>query len=139
MDVRALDYLPQEALHIRTMVFVDEQGFVDEFDDIDGVAVHFVAFDGDKPVGTCRIFTQDGGNTYVLGRLCVLKEHRSRGVGTQLLATAEQVVRERGGKVLTLHSQCHAQPFYEVQGYAAYGDVENEQGSPHIWMKKVLK
>ena len=37
-------------------VFIKEQGFKDEFDEIDDFAKHVLLFDGDIPVGTCRFF-----------------------------------------------------------------------------------
>ncbi len=138
MTIREYNGLPDEALAVRTTVFVEEQGFVDEFDEIDRIAVHFIAFDENVPIGTCRIFTQDGGSTFLLGRLCVLAAYRGRGVGRQLVAAAEAGVRQRGGGSLALHSQYHAKEFYAALGYTAYGDVEDEQGCPHIWMKKEI-
>lgn len=28
--------------------------------------------------------------------------------------------------------------FYETIGYTQYGEIEDDQGCPHIWMKKEL-
>lgn len=137
MRIEQFQGVPKEALTVRITVFVEEQGFVDEIDEIDSVATHFVLFDeAQKPLATCRAFAQDG--TYVLGRLCVLKEHRGRGYGGAMVAAAEDYVRSVGGESLALHSQYHAKAFYERLGYIAYGEVEDEQGCPHIWMKKQL-
>ncbi len=134
MDIFKYDYLPEEAKEIRIKVFVEEQGFTDEMDEIDDIATHFVAFSGKKPVGTCRIFeTKDG---YVLGRLAVLKEFRKNGVGKELLKFAQETVAEKGGSFLKLHSQTHAINFYEKCGYKSFGEIEYEQDCPHIWMIK---
>ena len=56
MQIKKYDYLPEEASRIRQKVFCQEQGFDDEFDDMDAIATHIVLFDADKPVATCRIF-----------------------------------------------------------------------------------
>ena len=129
--------VPQEALTVRITVFVEEQGFADEIDEIDGIATHFVLFsDEQKPIATCRVFATDGKGEYILGRLCVLKEHRGKGYGSSLIEQAERYVTALGGNRLRLHSQYHAASFYEKLGYVAYGEVENEQGKPHIWMVK---
>ena len=42
MKIKVYDYLPQEAINIRTTVFSEEQGFKNEFDDIDKIATHIV-------------------------------------------------------------------------------------------------
>lgn len=136
MSIRTYHTLPQEALAVRMAVFVDEQGFVDEFDDTDSIATHLVLFDGETPIGTCRIFPASEDGRYVLGRFAVLKTYRDKHCGSRLITAAEEYVRSVGGTALTLHSQCRAQPFYEKNGYTAYGAIENDQGCPHIWMKK---
>ena len=91
------------------------QGFVDEMDDTDSVATHFVAFDNEKAVATSRIFKKDG--KFFLGRFAVIKEYRSRGVGKLLLSEVEDTVIKIGGDMLYLHSQLRAQGFYEKCGY----------------------
>ena len=138
MQIRKFYGVPEAALAVRIPVFVEEQGFVDEIDEIDSIATHFVLFDEvQEPIATCRVFEQEG--TYILGRLCVLKAYRGKGYGSELVAAAEQHVRSVNGKSVSLHSQYHAKTFYEKLGYAVCSDIEDEQGCPHIWMKKRLK
>ena len=55
--------IPEYAKEIRRTVFVDEQGFHDEFDETDRAAAHIIAFDeDDNPVATCRIFKGSEGS-----------------------------------------------------------------------------
>lgn len=135
-------YLPPEAMIVRTTVFVEEQGFVDEYDAIDPVATHFVMYDEDNnPVATCRVFTLDGQGEegfFFLGRLAVIKEHRGRGLGAEIVTAAEAYVRAAGGEGILLHSQSAASGFYRAVGYTAFGEPDEEQGCPHVWMKKRL-
>ncbi len=139
MTIKTYNFLPKEAIEIRITVFVDEQGFVDEIDDIDGIATHLLLFDeNNSPIATCRIFESDTREVFILGRLCVLKEHRSKGLGSFVLKEAEKTAKTKGGKSLILHSQLHAKSFYEKSGYRQYGELEYEQNQPHIWMKKEL-
>ena len=57
MRVEIFQTLPKCAAEIRQKVFVEEQGFQNEFDNIDLNAVHFVLFDdSDVLIGTCRVF-----------------------------------------------------------------------------------
>ena len=125
-------------MYLRVTVFMDEQGFTDDVDDIDAIAVHAVAFAGEHPVATCRFFRGSEEGEWLLGRFCVEKAARGGGVGMRLVQAVEEQVRERGGKVLRLHSQLHAVPFYEKAGFVSYGDIEYEQDSPHRWMMKLL-
>lgn len=134
--IRSYHSLPPEASAVRIPVFMEEQGFVDEFDDIDNVATHLILFDDDTPIGTCRIFPAEESGRYILGRLAVLKAYRGQQCGSELIAAAEDYVRSVGGTSLSLHAQCRAQAFYQKSGYTPYGDIEDDQGCPHIWMKK---
>ena len=139
MEIREYQCLPKEAMAVRFAVFVEEQGFEDEIDAIDNIATHLVMFDVDgTPIATCRIFPSDDPARFVLGRLCVVKTHRGMGLGGQMLIEAQRRVRALGGEMLSLHSQYHARGFYERFGFTAFGEIEDEQGCAHIWMKKIL-
>ena len=61
------DALPPEAADIRQAVFVEEQGFQEEFDAIDRHALHLLLFADGRPVGTLRAFTEDGGTRWHIG------------------------------------------------------------------------
>lgn len=139
VSVKCFETLPEESKYIRETVFVKEQGFSEEFDTVDHYAHHFVAYDqNDNPIGTCRIFVGSEPNVYYLGRLAVINDARACGVGSALIVAAEKKALELGATKLKLHSQCRAQGFYEKCGYLAYGDIELDEGCPHIWMKKVF-
>ncbi len=136
MRTEVFAYLPKEAREIREEVFIKEQGFAREYDEIDEIATHIVLFEENFAVGTCRIFSGEAEGVYILGRLAVSKEERGKGIGSRILAAAEAWVEEKGGNCLKLHSQLHAKVFYEKAGYTAVGEVDYEEDCPHIWMKK---
>ncbi|MBR3817838.1 MAG: GNAT family N-acetyltransferase [Clostridia bacterium] len=137
MKTEIQKFLPEEAHNIRIKVFIEEQGFENEFDEIDAEAVHILMkTDDGMPVATCRVFWSEEMNSYVLGRLAVLKEYRGRGMGSEIVREALDYVKSAGGKTLMLHSQCRAKSFYENLGFTAFGEVELDEGCPHIWMKK---
>ena len=139
MRTELFAYLPDGAKKIRDAVFVLEQGFENEYDETDLEATHILLFDdGGTPVGTCRIFVDEGLESHVLGRLAVLKEHRGKGFGTELVRAAIKFVSECGGKVLSLHAQCRSKSFYEKLGFSEFGDIEYDEGCPHIKMKKEI-
>ena len=85
--LKCFDGLPDEARAIRQKVFVEEQGFMDEFDDADASARHLVALDDGKPVGTCRFFHMADG-AYIIGRIAVVAECRGKGIGAFLVLAA---------------------------------------------------
>lgn len=138
MDIKVYKTMPDEAMEIRRTVFVAEQGFCDEFDAIDGIAAHVLAYDGERGVGCCRIFSADDGKGCIIGRLAVLAEHRGRGIGSGILSAAEEYAKSEGFSYVKLHSQYRASGFYAKNGYFEDGGIEDEQGCPHVWMKKEL-
>ena len=137
MRYEVSERIPQDARSIREAVFVDEQGFHDEFDETDEISLHIVAYDGDAPVGVCRVFPNEG-NTWTLGRLAVLKPYRGRHLGAGLVGKAEKTVRSRGADRLTLHAQERVKDFYRSLGYRDMGIHDLDEGCPHMWMDKPL-
>ncbi len=136
MRIEIFEKIPQQARNIREEVFLKEQGFQSDRDQIDDIAIHIVGFENDTPVATCRVFESETKGVYILGRLAVIKEYRGRGLGKEMIRQAEKCVKEIDGESLTMHSQLHAKEFYSKLGYQEYGQVEYEQNQPHIWMKK---
>jgi len=128
--------LPDAAKSIRISVFMQEQGFAQEFDALDELAVHLVAFDDSLPIATCRIWEQDG--IWHVGRLAVIKSHRGMGLGAQMLGAAERYVKAQGGMRISLHAQCRAETFYRRCGYLPYGNIDYDEGVEHVHMQKEL-
>jgi predicted GNAT family N-acyltransferase len=140
ISIKYFNTLPEDSRAIRMKVFVDEQGFEEEFDTQDNSAIHFLAYSEDNTaIGTCRIFEAEIEGEYYLGRLAVLLEFRGKNVGTHLLSAAEEYIRSKNGFAVRLHSQLQAKQFYEKCGYIAFGEIDFEEDCPHIWMKKFLK
>ena len=138
MQVRIYPTLPEEACWLRDLVFVQEQGFTDEFDQLDLISTHYVLFADGEPAAVCRTYWDEQRQQYILGRVAVGQQYRRQGIGGAIVKTAEDYIREQGGKSLHLHAQCRITDFYEAIGYTQYGDIEDDQGCPHIWMKKEL-
>jgi predicted GNAT family N-acyltransferase len=133
-DARERDAL----LELRHEVFVQEQGVpLDlEIDEHDDGALHLVAFEDGRLVGTCRV-VQDGAQAK-FGRLVVARVARGRGVGGALLAEAERRAREMGCECMVLAAQTSAMGLYEKAGYTARGDVYLDAGIEHMTMEKAL-
>ncbi len=128
--------VPDAARDIRTEVFVNEQGFQEEFDTTDHVAHHVVLYRGGTSLGTGRVFLDHG--TWHIGRLAVRKMHRGEHLGARILTALEKIAHSHGATSVTLNAQVQAQAFYTKQGYTAYGDTFLDEGCPHIAMRKSL-
>lgn len=144
MDVRFKQGTFEDARFVRTRVFMEEQGFKDEFDDVDGMpaTIHVTAYLSDELVGCARTFPDhdhaEESGRWVFGRLAVLPEARKAGLGAALLAESERLARAAGATEMHLHAQCRVTAFYERAGYECYGAEELDEHVPHIWMKKAL-
>ena len=118
---------------IRSEVFIAEQGVPPEleWDGEDPEALHLLAEAADgQPVGTGRMLA-DGH----IGRMCVLRHHRGRGVGSALLAGLLHRVRCEGYPAPYLNAQVSAAAFYRRHGFSAVGEVFTEAGIPHVRME----
>ena len=137
MNTKIFTTLPQDAKNIRIEVFMKEQGFENEFDEIDNLCHHIVAFDEGKPIGTCRFFKENNHST--IGRVAVLKEYRNQHIGNLLLKSAEKEIKRINGDVIVVHAQVRVSSFYEKQGYIQFGQIDDDEGVPHVWMKKKIQ
>ncbi len=138
MEIRFYGSLPPEAERLRERVFVEEQGFRNEFDALDERAVHAVVFEDGEPVAVGRFYEGEGAGEYVIGRIAVAKGARGRGIGSRTVGLIEREILRRGGTSVRLHAQTDAEGFYKSMGYAAFGELELDEGCPHVWMKKEL-
>lgn len=130
-----------DAFAVRTAVFMDEQGFENEFEDLDDKdsTIHVTMYVDDELVGCARTFPDEQhAGRFIFGRLAVLPAHRKRGYGAALLEESERAACEEGAREIHLHAQCYITPFYEAHGYEQYGEVELDEHVEHIWMKKTL-
>ena len=138
IEVNDYKHINKSFKNIREEVFIKEQGFEYEFDDIDYEATHFLLFVDNKPVGTCRLFFDKELNAYHLGRVAVKKEYRHLGVGSILLLEVEKYLCQLGVDSVILGSQITATDFYKKNGYVEYGDIYLDEGVEHIHMKKEI-
>lgn len=135
-DYQSLD---QRFKDIRENVFIKEQGFEYEFDDIDNISIHFLLYDKNNPVATCRLYFDENLNSYHLGRLAVSKDYRKLGIGSTMLLEVEKYLAEMNAKSVVLGAQVVASEFYRKNGYEKYGDIYLDEGVEHIYMKKELR
>lgn len=121
---------------VREPVFVQEQRvpLELEWDELDPLSVHAIAFDvDDQPIGTGRLTPE-----CKIGRMAVLPAWRNKGVGVALLEQLMDIAQSLGYPVIELHAQVDAIAFYERHGFLAYGDEFEEAGIRHRHMQRTL-
>ncbi|ETD80616.1 GNAT family N-acetyltransferase [Rhodobacter capsulatus] len=137
--MRIVETTDLTAVHaLRRAVFIEEQGVpeAEEWDDLDGQAVHLLALEGAAALGTARLFV--AGETGKIGRVCVARSARGTGLGKALIATGCDRLQALGCTRVELGAQLQAMPFYAGLGFAAFGPVYDDAGIPHRWMARAL-
>jgi len=95
------------------------------------------AFDDDDILGCCMLVEQDS-KVVKLRQLAVLNTLQGKGVGTAILQFAENLARDRGYKIITMHARKHTIEFFEKLGYKIDGPEFIEITIPHYKMDKEL-
>lgn len=137
-NVKIYNILPDDAKKIRTDVFINEQGFSNEFDETDSRCLHFLLFKNDKAIATGRMFTEDNGRSYHIGRVAVLKEYRKYHTGSELMTAMIEKAKELKAEKIVLSAQCRVKDFYKKLGFAEVGDIYYDEYCPHIQMEMNL-
>lgn len=114
-----------EVYHIRSEVFCKEIGIKeeDEKDSLDMQSVHVLIFSCDntlKPVATGRISFD--GNTYLITKVCVLKEERNKYYGDFAVRMLANKAFLSGAKDVIVETYIQNIEFYEKIGFAINGN-----------------
>jgi predicted GNAT family N-acyltransferase len=127
----------EDAQAIRYEVFVLEQKVPVEleWDDMDAVCLHAVAYDEHgRALGTGRLLP-DGH----IGRMAVREVARGAGIGSAILQALMGQAQQRGDLAVVLSAQTHAEPFYRRHGFMREGQEFMEAGIPHIQMRHAFR
>ncbi len=124
---------------IRRSVFQEEQG-VDptlEFDGLDEIAEHLLAYLDNQPVGTARVRYLDE-QTVKIERLAVLSTARGQGIGKKLMEKALEFAAQKEIKEVVVYAQEYVKELYQKLEFVQLGERFEEAGIPHIKMIKKL-
>lgn len=126
-----------EIIKSRTEVFLLEQNIVcQDLDDVDYVSTHIFFFDADRVTAYLRAYYIDD-NTVQIGRVLTL--FHNQGYGRDLMQKALEYIKENMPcSTICLHSQKHAEGFYEKFGFKTTSPEFMEEGVPHITMELLL-
>jgi len=95
------------------------------------------AFEDEKMLGCCMLVEEKPG-TVRLRQMAVLNDLQGKGIGRALMNFAENLARDAGYKILSMHARKYAIGFYEKMGYKVAGDEFIEITIPHYVMEKQL-
>jgi GNAT superfamily N-acetyltransferase len=95
------------------------------------------AFDDDDILGCCML-VEENPSTIRLRQMAVLNDLQGKGIGRALMTFAENIARDRGYKILSMHARKNATGFYEKMGYKVASDEFTEVTIPHYVMEKEL-
>lgn len=125
---------PPAVKGIRSTVFIDEQQVPDdlEWDSEDETALHFLLFENETPVAVARLIQEE--ENAKIGRMAVLKTHRGKGAGAELMKALVRACADLGIEAIRLSAQTHAQPFYQRFGFFPKGDIYPDAGIDHVDM-----
>lgn len=128
----------KQAFQVRTIVFVDEQkvSIEEEIDEFEDEAIHFIGYEDNKPIAASRLRWVD--NYGKLERICIIKEHRGKSYGTEIIKAMEKQVIKKGYTQTKLNAQTRAVEFYKRLGYQVVSGEFLDAGIPHITMTKQL-
>jgi predicted GNAT family N-acyltransferase len=121
-EIRIGYTLSESAKALRAGVFLDEQGFSVEFDEIDDTCLHLEVLDGSEVIAYCRAYEDaEKPGLWHIGRVVVAKEYRGEHLGAM---------------IMNVSAQCRVKGFYASLGYQERGDIYMDEFCPHIRMDK---
>ena len=86
----------------------------------------------------CCMLVEEKSDVVKLRQMAVLNVVQGKGIGRALMQFAENLARDHGYKILTMHARKNAVGFYEKMGYKVKGDEFQEVSIPHYEMQKEL-
>ncbi len=142
MPLKIIDYGTKEykqILDLRMQILRKPLGLDFSKEDIENEKndIHIAAYEDDEILGCCML-TQVNPTTVRLRQMAVKPGLQHKGIGKVLMQFAENIARDRGNKLMTMHARKSAVGFYEKQGYTVSGDEFVEVTIPHIVMEKGL-
>jgi ribosomal protein S18 acetylase RimI-like enzyme len=112
-------------------------GFVPEELDIEKTNLLIGAFEEDQMLGCCMLVEERPG-TVRLRQMAVSNDLQGKGIGRALMNFAENIARDQGYRILSMHARKNAIGFYEKMGYRVASEEFTEVTIPHYVMEKEL-
>ena len=135
--VKISDRLLPKCAYIRKAVFMEEQGFQQEFDEIDDRAYHALILDGETPGGSGTAVYRRWKNIHhrTDRRYAVVSGKASGRTCGDCSGRAGEGLRRSEHCTF---AQCRVAGFYEKLGYTQTDDFHMDEFCPHVTMRKQL-
>ena len=95
------------------------------------------AFEDGNILG-CAMLVEENAEIVKLRQMAVLNALQGKGIGRALMQFAENLARDHGYRIITMHARKNAVGFYEKMGYKVKGHEFTEVSIPHYEMEKQL-
>jgi GNAT superfamily N-acetyltransferase len=95
------------------------------------------AFEDEQMLGCCMIVEMDPKKAR-LRQMAVLNNLQGKGIGRALIQFAENIARDHGYRIMSMHARKPTVPFFEKMGYKVTGPEFIEITIPHFEMEKDL-
>ena len=95
------------------------------------------AFEDDDMLGCCML-VEKNADMVRLRQIAVLNDLQGKGIGRALMGFAENLARDRGYRVISMHARKDSIHFFEKMGYKVTGNEFIEITIPHRVMEKKL-
>ena len=95
------------------------------------------AFEDEQMLGCCML-VEKNPEIVRLRQMAVLNDLQGKGIGRALMYFAENLARDRGYKILSMHARKNSAGFYEKMGYKIASEEFTEVTIPHYVMEKQL-
>jgi GNAT superfamily N-acetyltransferase len=95
------------------------------------------AFEDDDMLGCCML-VEENPETVRLRQMAVLNDLQGKGIGRALMNFAENLARDRGYQIMSMHARKNSAGFYEKMGYKVASPEFIEITIPHYVMEKKL-
>lgn len=127
-------------IQLRETVFVVEQKILYvEMEELDRECWHMMGWDGEQLAAYLRIvpFGVKYPDAASLGRIVTAASHRGQRLGRPLMQHGFNQLYERCGDVaIQISAQAHLESFYASVGFVTVSDLYDEEGIPHLAMRK---
>jgi len=127
-----------EAVRLREKILREPLGskFTDEELEEEKNHIQIAGFLDNELVATAVLVPE--GDKMKMQRVVVSDNLRSNNIGSEMMAFCEKLAIEKNVEVMYCHARNSAVNFYSKNNYEKEGDYFDEDGIPHLKMKKSL-